>query len=95
MAGPRRWMTWPIRFYQRWISRFTPAMCRFHPTCSEYAAQASERRGLWRGGLLALWRILRCQPFSRGGWDPVPQTGWRISERCAPEERSDGEEHER
>lgn len=62
-----------IRFYQRHISRYTPACCRFYPTCSAYAVQALERFGVLRGGLLAAWRILRCNPLCRGGIDPVPE----------------------
>ncbi|MGZ3688495.1 MAG: membrane protein insertion efficiency factor YidD [Bdellovibrionota bacterium] len=47
--------------------------CRFHPTCSDYAREAIEMRGYLRGSFLALWRILRCHPFSRAGYDPVPR----------------------
>ncbi|HTD47192.1 MAG TPA: membrane protein insertion efficiency factor YidD [bacterium] len=61
-----------IRFYQRWISPYTPPACRFFPSCSEYAAQAVERHGLVRGGWLALRRLFRCHPFHPGGHDPVP-----------------------
>jgi hypothetical protein len=61
-----------VRFYQRFISSMKPPTCRFYPSCSEYGAQAIARRGLWRGGLLALWRVLRCNPFSAGGYDPGP-----------------------
>jgi hypothetical protein len=61
-----------IRGYQRWLSGLKPPICRFRPTCSAYAAQAIAHRGLLRGSLLAIWRILRCHPFSRGGWDPGP-----------------------
>jgi hypothetical protein len=61
-----------IRCYQRWLSGLKPPICRFSPTCSEYAAQAIAHRGLLRGSLLALWRLLRCHPFSRGGSDPGP-----------------------
>lgn len=64
----------PIRFYQRWISPWTPAMCRFRPTCSQYAVEAVSHHGLFKGGFLALWRILRCNPLCKGGWDPVPGT---------------------
>jgi len=68
-----RWLVvLPIRLYQGCISRFTPATCRFRPTCSQYAVEAIERRGVLKGSLLAAWRILRCHPFSKGGWDPVP-----------------------
>jgi len=61
-----------IRFYQRWISPYTPPSCRFYPSCSEYAAQAVERYGLVRGGWLAMRRLVRCHPFRPGGHDPVP-----------------------
>lgn len=49
-----------------------PGGCPYQPTCSEYAALACAQHGLLRGSVLALWRLLRCNPFSRGGWDPVP-----------------------
>jgi len=49
--------------------------CRFHPSCSQYAIDALRTRGVAAGSALALWRLLRCQPFSRGGYDPVPQRG--------------------
>jgi hypothetical protein len=60
-----------IRIYQRYVSRWTPASCRFTPTCSEYAAQALEKYGPWKGLALALRRICRCHPFHPGGYDPV------------------------
>ena len=63
-----------IRFYKRWISPVLPPACRFQPTCSVYAIQAIQRFGAIRGGLLAVWRILRCNPFCRAGYDPVPET---------------------
>ncbi len=62
-----------IRWYQRNISAHTPPSCRFQPTCSQYAITALSRYGVLRGGLMALWRILRCNPFSKGGYDPVPE----------------------
>jgi putative membrane protein insertion efficiency factor len=61
-----------IRFYQREISAHRPAVCRFTPSCSEYAAQAVQRRGAWRGTLLAARRLLRCRPGGARGADPVP-----------------------
>lgn len=61
-----------IRWYQRWVSPVVGPHCRFYPSCSEYGVQAVEQWGLVRGLVLAGWRILRCHPFSRGGWDPVP-----------------------
>jgi len=61
-----------IRFYQRHISPSLPPMCRYTPTCSCYAIQAIERFGAIKGGFLAVKRILRCNPFFKGGYDPVP-----------------------
>lgn len=58
--------------YKRWISPLLPPACRFYPTCSEYAREAIAAHGVRRGCGLAAWRLLRCQPFSRGGFDPVP-----------------------
>ncbi len=57
--------------YKRFVSPLLPPACRFFPTCSEYAAEAVEKHGVARGVGLALWRLLRCHPFSRGGYDPV------------------------
>ena len=62
-----------IRFYQRYISTHTRASCRFIPTCSEYAVTAIDRFGVLKGLRLAIWRILRCNPFGKGGYDPVPE----------------------
>lgn len=62
-----------VRFYQRAISSRTAPSCRFTPTCSAYAIEALERFGALRGSALALWRILRCNPFCKGGYDPVPE----------------------
>ena len=72
MSWLRRAATAPIRFYQRFVSPWTPPTCRFRPTCSAYAVEAIETHGLLRGGALAVWRILRCHPFSAGGDEPVP-----------------------
>ena len=62
-----------IRFYQRVISPCFPPRCRFYPTCSAYAIEALRVHGALKGSLLATWRILRCNPFSKGGYDPVPE----------------------
>ncbi|HKJ93727.1 MAG TPA: membrane protein insertion efficiency factor YidD [Longimicrobiales bacterium] len=61
-----------IRLYRRGISPFTPPSCRFTPTCSAYAEEAVGRYGAWRGGWLALRRLLKCHPFGPSGYDPVP-----------------------
>ena len=65
----------PVRFYQRFISPALPASCRYHPTCSAYAVTALEMHGPIKGTLLALWRLLRCNPLTRGGVDHVPDKG--------------------
>lgn len=61
-----------IRGYRVLISPLFPPTCRFHPTCSQYAIDAIERYGAWRGSLLAVRRVLRCHPWHPGGYDPVP-----------------------
>jgi hypothetical protein len=61
-----------IRWYQRHLSPILGANCKYLPTCSQYAIEAVERHGAVKGSLMALWRIIRCNPFSRGGYDPVP-----------------------
>ena len=62
-----------VRFYQKGISPLKPPCCKYIPTCSQYAVEALERFGALKGTALAVWRILRCNPFSRGGYDPVPE----------------------
>jgi uncharacterized protein len=65
--------------YQRWISPLRPRRCRYEPTCSAYAVEAIEKFGALRGTLLAGWRLLRCNPFSHGGFDPVRERfGFRV-----------------
>lgn len=69
----KRVMLAMIRFYRRRISPNTPPSCRFIPTCSQYAYEAIDKYGAWKGGWLALRRILRCHPFYKGDpYDPVP-----------------------
>ena len=67
----RRIVIAPIRVYQRVISPALPRRCKYEPTCSLYAVQAIRRFGILRGLVLAGWRLLRCNPFSHGGFDPV------------------------
>lgn len=68
----KRFLLLVIRGYQQFISPLKPPACRYIPTCSEYARQAIEKYGARRGGWLAIKRILRCHPFHKGGYDPVP-----------------------
>lgn len=65
-------MLLPIKFYQHCISPLTPAMCRYTPTCSQYAKEAIIKHGPFKGGWLAFKRILRCNPWGGSGYDPVP-----------------------
>ena len=62
-----------IRLYQRWLSPWLGQNCRFYPSCSQYAIEALRAHGVVYGLLLGAWRILRCNPFCRGGHDPVPE----------------------
>jgi putative membrane protein insertion efficiency factor len=64
-----------IRLYQKYLSPLFGRRCRYHPTCSSYAITAIERFGWLRGGRLAAWRLLRCNPFTPGGVDDVPALG--------------------
>lgn len=61
-----------IRFYQKYISPRTAPSCRFSPSCSSYGIDAIERFGAFKGSFMTIWRILRCNPFNPGGYDPVP-----------------------
>lgn len=71
MSFVRRAVLVPVRAYQVLISPALPARCRYHPTCSQYAVGAISQFGILRGVVLAGWRLLRCNPFSAGGLDPV------------------------
>ena len=61
-----------VRLYQLTLSSLVGNCCRFQPTCSEYARQAYKKYGFWKGSRLTLWRLLRCHPWAKGGYDPVP-----------------------
>jgi putative membrane protein insertion efficiency factor len=61
----------PIAAYQRFVSPALPRRCKYYPTCSDYAVQAIRELGVLRGSVLAAWRLVRCNPFSHGGYDPV------------------------
>ena len=62
----------PIRFYRKFLSPLKPPTCRFTPTCSQYAIEAIRKHGPFKGLALAVWRILRCNPWGGSGYDPVP-----------------------
>ena len=66
-----------VHLYRKIISPIKPPCCRFTPTCSAYALEAFSKRGFFVGLILTTWRILRCNPFSKGGYDPVPERGLR------------------
>lgn len=73
-----------IELYQTYISPLKGRTCKYYPTCSEYAKQAILTHGWFKGFLLASWRLLRCNPFSYGGYDPVPaakESGWKRPRR--------------
>lgn len=82
-------VVWTIRGYQRLISRRLPPMCRFYPSCSAYGLEAVQVHGLARGGAMAAWRVLRCNPFHPGGHDPVPPPAGRLSGDPLNQEPSD------
>ena len=71
MSAIRRLLVMPIRLYQSVVSPGLGTRCKYYPSCSEYAAQALQTFGILRGSVLAVWRLLRCNPWSRGGFDPV------------------------
>ena len=70
-------MIWLIGLYRKYISPLKRPCCRFTPSCSAYAIEAFQKRGFFIGFILTVWRILRCNPFSKGGYDPVPEKGLR------------------
>ena len=77
LRAPQRLLVLLVRGYQRFISPMTPPTCRFYPSCSSYAVTAIERHGVFRGGAMAAWRLLRCNPWNLGGVDDVPPVGHR------------------
>ena len=70
-------MIWLIGLYRKYVSPIKPPCCRFQTNCSAYALEAFAKRGFFVGLILTVWRILRCNPFCRGGYDPVPERGFR------------------
>ncbi|NLT12398.1 MAG: membrane protein insertion efficiency factor YidD [Clostridiaceae bacterium] len=67
----KRFLLFLIRLYQRFISPILPPMCKYSPSCSVYAVDAIRKYGAFKGSMKAIWRVLRCNPFSKGGYDPV------------------------
>ena len=68
----KKLLIYMIQFYRRYLSTMKSTKCPYIPTCSEYGLEAVSKYGAFKGGLLTVWRILRCNPFSKGGYDPVP-----------------------
>ena len=79
-----------LRFYQKFVSPLHPPLCRFHPTCSNYAIEAFSRHGLLRGAWLTVRRLFRCHPFNPGGFDPVPDPGTPLFRRKKAAEGQQG-----
>lgn len=73
----KKWLSYPligmVKFYQNFISPFTPATCRYTPTCSQYTLEALRKHGTFKGGWLSLKRIASCNPWGGSGYDPVPE----------------------
>ena len=82
-----------IRFYQKAISPYFPACCRFRPTCSQYAVTAIERFGPLKGGWMAIKRIHRCSPLFKGGYDPVPLPEDKAPKEARPSQGDDTEDN--
>ncbi len=64
-------VVWALKFYRKYLSALNIRCCRFYPSCSEYAVEAVEKHGVIFGGIKSAWRLIRCNPFSQGGYDPV------------------------
>jgi putative membrane protein insertion efficiency factor len=78
-----RALIYVIQLYRHMISPLRPASCRFMPTCSQYAVDALSEYGAVKGGWLAVVRLLKCGPWHRGGWDPIPERGGDAHDSCA------------
>ena len=88
-----------IKLYKKLISPIKPQCCRFTPSCSTYALEAFTKRGFFAGMILTVWRILRCNPFCKGGYDPVPERGFKrvkiVPEESVHEEIKNENENEK
>ena len=87
-------MIWLIRLYQKIISPIKRPCCRFTPSCSAYAIEAFQKRGFFVGFGLTVWRILRCNPFSKGGYDPVPEKRGRKDKTGEENETAENDKKE-
>ena len=87
-------MIWLVRLYRKVISPLKPPCCRFTPTCSAYAIEAFSKRGFFVGLILTVGRICRCNPFFKGGYDPVPEKGFRRVKIMGPTENNTAETYE-
>ena len=83
----KRLLIWLIRGYQNFISPLTPPCCKYYPVCSVYGIQAISRFGAFKGTFMTIWRILRCNPFSSGGYDPVPEKPQKIAYKANKKEK--------
>jgi len=92
---PAKVLIAPIRFYQRFITPYTPATCRYHPTCSAYGVSALRAHGAIVGTGLTIWRLLRCNPWSSGGIDYVPARGMLWRRHTGDGQTTDGRDAER
>ena len=79
------------KLYQKFISPMKPPCCRFTPSCSQYMIEAFTKRGFFAGLILTVWRVLRCNPFSKGGYDPVPEKGLRRVKNNTENEQTNSE----
>ena len=86
-------MIWLIRLYKKYISPLKPPCCRFTPSCSAYAIEAFQKRGFFAGFILMTWRLIRCNPFFKGGYDPVPDKGFKSFSKCR-ENTCENHDHE-
>lgn len=84
----KAFLLWIIYKYQKYISPLKPPCCKYSPTCSNYAIEAIKLHGAFKGLILAVWRLLRCNPLSRGGYDPVPPVKKRRNSSQKPSSRA-------
>lgn len=79
----KRVLIWLISFYRKYLSPLKSTKCPYFPSCSQYGLEAVQKYGAIKGGLLSIWRILRCNPFSKGGYDPVPSMKAKASTKTS------------